>query len=501
MGSLWQDIIVIKKEYPALAEDLEVDVVVVGGGITGITVAKQLIDAGKIVAVIEAATIGGVTTGSSTGNLYMPVQPGYHGIESKFNIKTAKNIAYSRQIAIDYIENTIKEYNIKCKFKRRPWYAYSNDLNNTACLQEMETLQKMEIADDYNRDLPFDLPFKKAVIIPDQARFNPLQYVVNLACELHKQGCLIYEYTRVLTINETTKCTIITSKAKITARQVVIATHTPPGINSVQFYTAPYRSYVMAVTLKDDVYPEGHFWDMDNSLHLCTHAVSRQNPELLMVAGSHHKTGQSSDMQSHYKELEDFLHKQFRIDKIRYQWSAQHYHSADNIPYIGLAHSSAKYTYMATGYFADGLVYGTLAGIILGELLNDGQHEFFSIYNARRQDFWRSAPFLLKEGSNIFLEYLKDLPLFASQYQDLRKGEGKIAEIHREKYAISRDQNNKLHVVSAVCPHMQGIVSWNNAEQSWDCPLHGSRFTCTGEIIEGPAVCPLHNAGQLEGDI
>lgn len=174
--------------------------------------------------------------------------------------------------------------------------------------------------------------------MPNQARFNPLQYVISMADDLAKHGCLIFENTRVTNIDEKDVCILDTANAKVIAKKVLMATHTPIGINLTQMFIAPYRSYVVSVRLKDNKYPEGHFWDLDRPPHAtCTHAVSTNDPELLMVAGSHHKVGQDTDTLAHYKELAKFLREHFSVAEVAYQWSAQHYQSADNIPYIGLA--------------------------------------------------------------------------------------------------------------------------------------------------------------------
>lgn len=487
--SLWEKISARTNAYPKLESDIDVDVAIIGGGITGITAASHLIKAGKGVAIIEAEKIGGVTTGYSTGNLYIAVQPFYQNIVSKFNLETAKTIAHSRKFAIDYIEKNVREKNINCHFSRRPWYGYTADHERISLAREVEIFNKMEIPIEYVNELPLPFKFSKAVKISNQGRFNPLQYVISMAEDLAKQGCLIFENSRVINIDEKDNCILTTKNAKIKAKKVLMATHIPVGINLAQMFTAPYRSYVVAVRVQDNIYPEGHFWDLDRPPHAtCTHAEFNENPELLMVAGSHHKVGQSKDSLIQYKELETFLRKHFKVSEIAYQWSAQHYQSADNVPYIGLANRGAKHTYMATGYFADGLIYGTLAGIIIGDLILENKNPLTETYQSNRFDPISSLAFLVKENTNVFMQYLKDYPLFNSEkYKDIKPGEGKVIEINNEKCGVSRDKNNKLHVVSAVCTHMKCIVGWNNAEMTWDCPCHGSRFTQTGEVIEGPA--------------
>jgi glycine/D-amino acid oxidase-like deaminating enzyme/nitrite reductase/ring-hydroxylating ferredoxin subunit len=496
--SLWKKISNKISEYPVLDRDIEVDVAIIGGGITGITAANQLINAGKKVVVLEANSIGGVTTGFSTGNLYIAVQPFYQNIYSKFNFETAKAIAHSRKFAIDYIENNVNEKKIECQFTRRPWFAYTAKNERVSFNKEIDLFKRMEIATEYTKDLPLPFKFKKAAVMPNQARFNPLQYVISMAESLAKKGCMIFENTSVIEMNEKDVCVLKTAVAKITAQKVIIATHTPIGINSTQMFTAPYRSYVVAVRVKNNFYPEGHFWDLDRPPHAtCTHAILSATPELLMVAGSHHKTGQGENMISHYKELENFLRENFDVSEIAYQWSAQHYQSADSVPYIGLATHSTKHTYLATGYFADGLVYGTLAGIILGDVILGNDNPLAQIYQSNRLELAASTPFLMRENTNVFLQYLKDFPVREQKsYDDIKIGEGKIVEINREKCAVSRDEKNTLHIVSAVCTHMKCIVNWNNAERTWDCPCHGSRFTCQGRVIEGPAIQDLERKGQ-----
>jgi len=491
--SLWEAISTRVTDYPELTNDIEVDVAIIGGGITGITAAAHLIKAGKKVAIIEAEKIGGVTTGYSTGNLYIPVQPFYQHILSKFNFETAKAIAQSRKFAIDYIESNIKEKGIACNFLRRPWYGYTANHERIALEKEVELFKKMDIPIEYTNELPLPFKFKKAVVMPNQARFNPLQYVISMADDLASKGCLIFENTRVLTIDEKDRCVLKTANGKITANNVIIATHTPIGVNPAQLFTAPYRSYIVAVRVKDNIYPEGHFWDLDRPPHsTCTQAIAGLNPELLLVAGSHHKTGQGENMQSHYEELKTFLGDHFSVTDVAWQWSAQHYQSADDVPYIGLANRHSKHTYIATGYFADGLVYGTLAGIIIGDAILEKENALISTYQSNRFTPIASIGFLAKENMNVFIQYLKDMPLSSTNnYSDIKAGEGRIVEINQEKCGVSRDDNNQLHIVSAVCTHMKGIVNWNNAEKTWDCPCHGSRFTALGDVIEGPAIMNL----------
>lgn len=492
--SLWKAISTRSVDYPSLTEDIEVDVLIIGGGITGVTAAMQLSDFGKKVAIIEAHSIGGVTTSDSTGNLYIAIQPYYYTVVDKFGLEHAAQVAQSRRYAIDYIETQIKQNKIACQFQRRPWYAYTVGKCESLLQKEMETFKKMEVEVQSAPQLPFDLRYKTAMVMPNQARFNPMQYVISLAESVHKKGCDIYENTAAVSINEESNyCTVTTSKGKIVAKKVFLATHTPIGINATQAYTAPYRSYVLSAQLDIATYPEAHLWCLDNPRYsICTHAYKKETPGLFMVAGSHHKTGQGKDMQAHFLEIERYIKDNYPVTKTLYHWSAQHYHSADNLPYIGLAHRDSKRVYMATGYFADGLVYGTLAGVIIADFITKKNSSTYNLFQADRIKPLASINFVMKENLNVLSQYAQDLPIPEKKnFQSIKEGEGQVVEINRKKYAVSRDSKQNLHIVCAVCPHMKCVVNWNNAEQTWDCPCHGSRFTQEGAVIEGPAMSNL----------
>jgi glycine/D-amino acid oxidase-like deaminating enzyme len=404
--------------YPSLQQNLEIDIVVIGAGITGISTASYLTEAGKKVAIIDADTVGSGTTGLSTGNLYIPVQPYYQTICEKFDLETAKTVAQARQFAIDQIEKNITEKNIECNFSRRPWYFYTNEENKIDFLnKEIETFKQMDLPCEYLTDLPLPLKYKKAAVMEQQARFHPLNYLQGMAAHLHQQGCLIYENTRVIEYEEKREfCIVKTDNGNIRAKKIIIATHTPIGFNLSQMFTAPYRSYIIAGAEQDQEYPEAHFWNLDHPfLSLCTHALNIDNknknnkPNMLMLAGSHHKIDQDKQAISHYTQLKFELQKLLPNVEVRYQWSAQHYQATDNIPYIGLASRFAKHTYIATGYFADGLTYGVLAGKLLSDRILQNTDRHRNTFRANRFTPFISAPFVLKENMNVFAQYLKSL--------------------------------------------------------------------------------------------
>lgn len=483
-----------KPKFPSLDKNISVDVAIIGGGITGITAALELTKKGREVVVLEAHTLASGTTGYSTGNLYVPVQPLYKTILSNFDSETVSLIAKSRQSAIDYIEQTINENHIDCHFARRPWFIYTNKEENIELLEkEISVLNNAGIMIQWTDELDLPVNFKKAAVLQNQARFHPYKYTIGLAKILQKNNCQLYEHTHVISLEESNnKCLLKTDFATVSAKKVVMATHLPKGINSVQLFEAPYRSYVVAAQLKNDKYPIGNYWDLDEPAYVTSsHQLQSDAPgklDTLMIAGSHHKTGQPNSA-NHFKKIEKYLEEHYEVNTIGHKWSAQHYQSADKIPYIGLANRSSKNIYMATGFFADGLTYGTIAALLLSDLLSGKENQLALIFDPHRLKLLASTASVIKENTNVFYQYLRDYPsnVDAKDFQAIHKGQGKTLESKGEKYAVYRDEQNKLHIVSAVCTHMKCIVAWNKEEKTWDCPCHGSRFTTDGVVIEGPA--------------
>ena len=201
-------------KLPTITKDIEIDTAIIGGGITGLSAAYHLTKSKHNVAVFDAYQVGTGTTGHSTGNLYVAVQPYFQNIASAFNLETATRIAQSRKLAIDFIEKLVKEFQIDCHFSCCPWYIYTNDKERLDFLQkEVETYAKMHLPIEEVKNLPIDLKIKKAYVMPDQARINPMQYVVLLANHLKEQGCDLYEDTRIVEIIE--RKIIVYSRLKI----------------------------------------------------------------------------------------------------------------------------------------------------------------------------------------------------------------------------------------------------------------------------------------------
>lgn len=487
--SLWKAITPDLKAYPPLSNSIHIDVVIIGGGITGVTTAYQLIKEGKSVALLEAGKIGDSTTGYSTGNLYVPVEKSYGSLSSSFNEDQIHKIINSRQNAIDYIEKTVNENNIQCDFLRRPSYHYTNDENNIESLEkEVKILKNAGIAIEYYSEQVLPFKMKKATVMPNNGKFNPLAYVKSLAEIFVNKGGKIFENSPAISVKEEDEqFVVLTAKGSITAKYLVMATHVPKGISLSEILSPAYRSYAVAFSLKSNEYPFGRYVNWDKPHYVTSaHSSKPSGPiDCLVVAGSHHRVG-IVDGIDHINTLENFINAHFEVSSINYRWSAQHYQSSDGIPYIG---EVKKNYYIATGFYADGLVYGTVSGQIISDLIVGKPNSLADVYSPKRHHMFSTSVTLVKETLNLANQYIHDFPgnVEAHHFKDIANQEAKTFEIEGEKFGAYRDDNGELHVVCAVCTHMKCIVKWNNFEKTWDCPCHGSRFSKEGVVLEGPA--------------
>lgn len=491
--SLWKDD-AEASFYGTLQENWNVDVAIVGGGITGITAGHLLAKAGKSVAVLEALQVGGGTTGFSTGNLYSIVGEQLQKVRSKFDTETMRAVVASRTAAIEQIENTVHEFAIACDFHRSPWRLLSETQDDTSSLQkEYEACLDAGLEAYIDSAAPLPFTISAALRIENQAQFNPMQYTKALAAQAQKAGCAVFEHTPVIRIQEGSPNILYTANGTVTAGKVIHATHSPKGVKAVHALLGPYREYAIAVKLNSGNYPEGIFWTiLGTSHHSIRSYTSRSGENYLLVLGEPHKVGHKKDNEICFQNLETYIRARFDVKSVEYHWSAQNYKSADCLPYIGAINQKSG-VYIATGFATDGLTYGTLAAMIISDLILGNENPWSKLYDPHRRNPLKSAGRFIKENVHVFMDYMKDMPYQAEakRFSAIMPDEGKVVEIKGEKFAAYRDEAGELHQVSAVCTHMKCIVNWNEEEKSWDCPCHGSRFKVDGQVIEGPAIINL----------
>lgn len=481
------------RQYPSLQNDISVDVAVIGAGITGVTAGKLLAESGISTAVLESHSVGSGTTSHSTGNLYFTVDGHLSAVESKYDIDTVKAVTESRWEALRQIQQWVQDLALDCDFKIVPWHLYSSDSKNKDIIRkELQAGQRAELPVSAVTKSKIPFPMTDAITIPDQAQINPMRYVQELAATVNSDHCQIYEQTRVSSVKKDNgKYRLQTSSGTITADKVIHATHSPKGIKFVQTLLGPYREYGIACRIESINHPEGIFWGLyDEGTVISTRIYRRNDEAFLIVVGKPHKVGHKEHNEQVIESLEAFARDHFPIKGTAFRWGGQHYRPADLLPFIGPVKKESR-EFIATGYSTDGLIYGTLAAMIIADQIAGKQNKWYDLYDATRKQPLKSGPKFLKENLDVASHYLKDLTGIESTLEDLKTGDGKIIKKEGKRLAVHRNENGELEVVSAVCTHMGCNVRWNNAEKTWDCPCHGSRFDTDGSVIEGPAFQPL----------
>lgn len=495
-SSLWKSHL-SPSHYPQLTFSAQADVVIIGGGICGVSCAQTLSEAGLEVVLLEAHHLGESNTSNSTGNLYEVFSELLNEGYKTYGEKITKVIE-SRRLAMKLIEDNIGRFEIDCDFKRVPWTYYSALSEKDQQIEKsLNRARKLNL--DFKEVSPLDsrLMARKAIRIEGQAQFNPRRYVQGLAAALHDH-CRIFERSAVVeVIDEDNSKKVITHHGEVRCRYVIHATHTPKGFMPVQALLGPYREYGIACKINGPQHPEGIFFGYHNPSEITsTRSYERDGEHFLVVVGEAHKVGQG-DTLHHMHELERFARDHFEVKEITHRWGGQHYRPADHLPYIGRRNHGDN-TLIATGFATHGLVYGTLAAMIFKDIITQQDNPYIKLYDPARFTPVKSASKFLKENVNVFGQYVKDyVRKNPNAFVDIGLGEGKVVEFDGHKLAAYRSEENELQVCSAICTHMGCVVHWNNGENSWDCPCHGSRFATDGEVLEGPALKALARLEEL----
>ncbi|MBW3551162.1 MAG: FAD-dependent oxidoreductase [Proteobacteria bacterium] len=501
MNSVWMADHRDSSPYPPLAGTVEADTVVIGGGITGVTTAMLLAGAGQSVVLLEAERIGASNTGGSTGNLYGTVSDGLAKLRDKWDADTARQVVTMRMQALELIEKTSARLSIDCGFARRPLYACvaGDDEQQLASLQdEHRALEEAGLAPSWVDAVP-GLPASAlpprahaALRIEQQAQFNPFTYVQGLARALAGQGVRVHEHSAAVDVDAGAG-RVKTAAGEVHAKHIVFATHTPKGFNLVQAEMETYREYGIAGALDaapgQGRAPEAICWirDRSRSIRSCRHG----DRDHLVVVGEKHKTGHNAADTDYHERLREYAREHFGVSSFDYAWSAQQYKSADALPYIG--HSAHRNVYMATGFGADGLTWGTVAANVIAELVQGRESPASELLTPKRFTPIKSAKVWAAENATVMKHLVGDRLSSAEQHRlsDVQRGQGRIVDLDGRKHAVYRSPADELTVLSPVCPHLKCHVAWNAAATSWDCPCHGSRFDIHGQVIEGPSLHPL----------
>ncbi|WP_286681408.1 FAD-dependent oxidoreductase [Methanoculleus sp. DTU007] len=484
--------------HPPLSGDLETDVAVIGGGIVGITTALLLKRAGYMVTVIEADRIARGVTGRTTAKITSLHRLIYAELIDRFGSSQAKQYADANQAAIEMVASLVREYDIPCDFVRKPAYTYAeSEEERDLVAAEADAARSLGLPATFVEDVPLPARTYGAVRFSDQAQFHPLRYLLYLASLIPGDGSRIFEKTRALEVQDGGGwCAIRTENGIITSRAVVLATHYP-FYDSPGFYFArmePSRSYVIGARI-DEPFPEGMFINADGPVH-SWRSQPAEGGELVLVGGMEHRTGEQVDTRRHYRDLEAYARSVYPIRSVDYRWSTQDYITIDGVPYIGPLADGHENVYIATGFRKWGMTNGTAAAMILADMILGRANPWAEVYAPDRFKPAASARRFLVHNIEVAERYIGGvISRPAGDLRDVAPGEGRILMIEGEKTGIFRDHEGRVHAVNPTCSHLGCIVAWNSAEETWDCPCHGSRYDPDGKVIHGPAVRDLKPRG------
>lgn len=492
--SLWLE--PAETRFPRLTSTLDVDVAVIGAGITGVTTAHLLKQAGKSVALIESSGVGYGATGYSTAKLTVGHGLVYHDLIESFGENAARAYARSNQAAIERIEAIVRESSIDCDLERASNYVYTEREESTHHVErEVAAARRAGIEVELTTETDLPYPIRAAIRVDNQAQFHPWKYLAALAGEIEGDGSHVLELTRARDVRSGSPCEVETTSGVVRAVHVVVATQLPFLDRGLYFAKAhPMKSYAIAARVEAERAPAGMYISVDDPIRSIRSASSDGDHRMLIVSGESHKPGDDPDTNGRYAKLEAFMQQRFGVSAAEYHWSTHDYTPVDNLPYIGRLRRGDERVYVATGFAKWGFTKGTLAAAIISDAILGRQNEWADLYDSTRVNVRHSAARFAKENAGVGLRFARDRvrPRGGRDEVDrLAPGEGTIARVGVKQYAVHRDDGGELHVLSARCTHLGCIVGWNAADRSWECPCHGSRFAGDGTLVQGPATADL----------
>lgn len=487
--------------FKPLTEDLETDIVIVGGGLAGISIAYCLSQEGRKVILVEDGYIGSGETGRTTAHIVTALDNRYYTLENIFGEEDTQLIAESHIAAIDFIENTVKKEKINCEFERLNGYLFLHPSDEKRSLdKELEAASRAGIKVIDTDNVPGLVTDEgRCICFPEQAQFHPLKYLKGLCAIIEQKGGKIFTETHAAKIDHkglTTK-----TGYTIKANHIVVATNSPVNDKyAVHLKQTAFRTYVIGALIKKDSLPKALWWDTGDQkqnptfppYHYVRVETYNDQYDLLISGGEDHQTGDEKET-SHaadkiYASLEKWTREHFPIEEIKYRWSGQVMEPMDSIAYIGRNPLDRDNVYIVTGDSGNGMTHCTIAGMLITDLITGKENKWKQIYAPSRFTLKTSSHFF-KEAMYTLKDFLKTSPDHkdAAELSSVKTGEGKIVNLQQKKYGVFRDKENLLHIVSAKCAHLGCTVAWNKDEQTWDCPCHGSRYTYKGKVINGPA--------------
>ncbi len=482
-----------RPQFEKLNKDIEVDVCIIGAGITGISTAYMLLNKGLKICLIDKGEVCSGVTENTTAKI-----TSQHGLIYDYLIKTfgkeyAQKYFESNEEAIKGIKEIIKKENIECDFERVENYIYTcKDEYIQKIKDEVDAVRNIggnaEFVEKSN--LPFEI--KAGIKLTNQAKFHPLKYLYGLVEVIKRNNIDIFTNSRVVEIKKKSEGYNVNTEDEktIAAKYVVMSTHYPiknfPGMHFLKMYQD--RSYAIAIKPNKKLSKEMYI-----SAESPVASFRPINDEFLIIGGAEHKTGENSvDLDISYKQLETYAKEIYPKAEIEYRWATQDCVSIDKVPYIGDFSNLMPNIYVATGYKKWGMTTSYVAAKIISDKILKKENEYEEIYKATRFapiGNYKEFGNMLKQ--TVYSLAINKLKIPDTAFDEIEKNSGGVVEYKGKKIGAYKDENGKLFIVEPYCAHLGCELSWNNLEKTWDCPCHGSRYTYEGKVITEPTVKDL----------
>ncbi|MGC2854721.1 FAD-dependent oxidoreductase [Novispirillum sp. DQ9] len=477
---------------PPLRGERQADVVVVGGGIVGLTTALMLARAGREVVVLEACRLARQATAASTAKVTALHGLVYADLVTRLGTERARLYAEANQWAVDHLGVLAGELG-DIGFRRADAFTYATGPRGAAAVErEAEAAVRLGLPAEVVRDSELPFPILAAVRLGDQAEVHPVRLLLALADALIAQGVAVHEQSRVVAVEDGQPIRVRTDTgASVTAAHVVVATHLPFPLRGGFFAKTTPRRRPCVSALVDGERLSGLHKSAGEPSRSVRGATDADGATRVIAIGDSFEPG-TADEARWFRELEDWVRKHFPVRAVTHRWGNMDYHSADGVPYVGRLHRLSGGLWTATGFGAWGLSNGIAAARMLSDAIVGRRNAWLPLFDATRLVSGGGLGALLKRNLHVGQMWAGRLrPAPAEDGSDLAPGEGKVVRRGGRKVGLARDRDGALHAVSAICTHMGCVLGWNGVEESWDCPCHGSRFSIDGDVLHGPAVADL----------
>jgi glycine/D-amino acid oxidase-like deaminating enzyme/nitrite reductase/ring-hydroxylating ferredoxin subunit len=479
----------------ALASDARTDVCIIGAGIAGLTTAYLLAKEGSKVIVLDDGPTGGGETCRTTAHLVSALDDRFYHLESLHGREGARLAAQSHAAAIDRIERIVRDEAIDCDFLRLDGYLFVPSGDDRKQLDdefEAATRAGLDVS-RLDRAPLSSFDTGPALKFSQQGQFHVLKYLRGVADAATREGVQIYNGTHADRVQGGKDARVDTTRGVVKASAIVVATNSPVN-DLVALHTkqAAYRTFVVGGRVRHGSVPQILLWDTPDPYHYVRLQRMADADDLLIVGGEDHKTGQADDGDERFRRLEAWTRERFpQVQAFEFRWSGQVMEPIDSLALIGRNPLDSDNVYVATGDSGNGMTHGTIAGMLITDLIMGRANPWEQLYDPTRKTLGAVKEFA-KENLNVAAQYADIVtPGEVNDASEIARGHGAIVRRGVGKVAVYRDEAGRVHERSAFCTHLGCVVQWNSLERTWDCPCHGSRFRGDGQVVNGPAIRAL----------